>query len=85
MKVGKAKNKFKKKKLPVMMGRYYDRLARTLGDSEGPGRFNKNFLTLPIPLKEGTRGGESRPKDRVKDRVTLWITLLSTGKKKYSS
>jgi hypothetical protein len=28
---------------------------------------------LQIPLKEGI-GGESRPKDR----VTLWITLLST-------
>jgi hypothetical protein len=27
---------------------------------------------LWIPLKGG---GESRPKDRVKDRVTLWITL----------
>jgi hypothetical protein len=43
----------------------------------GPGRFNQNFFTLQIPLKEGTRqgGGETRPKDRVKDRVTLWITL----------
>jgi hypothetical protein len=28
-----------------------------------------------IPLKEGI-GGERRPKDRVKDRVALWITLL---------
>jgi hypothetical protein len=34
-------------------------------------RFNKNFFTLQIALKEGI-GGESR----LKDMVTLWITLL---------
>jgi len=28
--------------------------------------FNKNFLTLQIPLKEGNRRAERRPKDRVK-------------------
>jgi len=37
-------------------------------------RFNKNFLTLRIPLKEGI-GGEKRPKDRVK---SLWYLLLQT-------
>ncbi len=35
-------------------------------------RFNKNFLTLQIPLKEGT-GGEREGEDR----VTLQITLIS--------
>ncbi len=41
-------------------------------------RFNKkNFLTLQVLLKEGTRG-ERRPKRQGEDRVTLGITLLTS-------
>jgi hypothetical protein len=36
---------------------------------------SSNFLTLQIPLKEEIVG-ESKPKDRVKERVTLWMTLM---------
>ncbi len=42
--------------------------------------FNKNFLTLQIPLKEGL-GRERRPKDRVNLRISLiylegfWLLL----------
>jgi hypothetical protein len=35
-------------------------------------RFNKNFITLQIPLQEGI-GGERRPKDRVTSRMTLLL------------
>jgi len=39
--------------------------------------FIRRFIKMSFYFADTTeRGGERRPKDRVKTRVTLWITLL---------